>query len=65
MKKSIIALLALLLSAAAPSVNAMENQRSNPFMVDYPDPMNIPPFESITTADYMEAFDAGIEQYRK
>ncbi|MDE6383244.1 MAG: M3 family metallopeptidase [Paramuribaculum sp.] len=43
----------------------MENQRSNPFMVDYPDPMNIPPFESITTADYMEAFDAGIEQYRK
>lgn len=65
MKKSIIALLALLLSAATPSANAMENQRSNPFMVDYPDPMNIPPFESITTGDYMEAFDAGIEQYRK
>lgn len=64
MKQTLIALAALLM-AASPSVEAMENQRQNPFMADYPDPMNIPPFESITTADYMPAFEEGMAQYRK
>lgn len=65
MKKSIIALLALLCSTAPSTLSAMENQRQNPFLVDYPDPMNIPPFEAITTADYLDAFNEGLARYRK
>ena len=64
MKKTVISMLAIALAAASPMLRAAETQPANPFMADYPDPMNIPPFESITPAHYMPAFNEGVAQYR-
>lgn len=39
-------------------------ERQNPFMQSYDTPYQIPPFEQITVADYMPAFNAGVEEAR-
>lgn len=60
MKKPILTLAAsALLMAAAP--NAMAE---NPFLKPYQTVYEIPPFEQITTADFIPAIKAGIEEQR-
>ena len=39
-----------------------DNNRTNPFLSEWDTPYGIPPFDQIQTADYMPAFQAGIEQ---
>ncbi len=60
MKKPILTLAAsALLMAAAPNVMA-----ENPFLQPYQTVYEIPPFEQITTADFIPAIKAGIEEQR-
>ena len=37
----------------------------NPFMAAYDTPFNIPPFEQISTDDYLPAFEEGIRQHNQ
>lgn len=65
MKKVITtAVAALMLTASINPVTTMAQERQNPFLSDYGTPFNIPPFEKITTADYMPAVEEGISRYK-
>ncbi len=39
-----------------------EQKSANPFLNEYDTPFGVPPFDKITNADYVPAFDAGIKQ---
>ena len=43
----------------------MAKEKTNPFLSAYTTPYQIPPFESITVADYIPALKEGIKQQRK
>ncbi|MBD5366394.1 MAG: M3 family metallopeptidase [Bacteroides sp.] len=53
-----------LTSIAAMTMSSCSNksERVNPFIAGYETPYEIPPFESITYADYLPAFEAGIKE---
>lgn len=51
---------ALLLSA--PTTTVMAQEHSNPFLEEYTTKYGIPPFDKITTADFIPAIKAGIEE---
>ena len=53
-----------LTSIAAMTMTSCSNksERVNPFIAGYDTPYEIPPFESITYADYLPAFEAGIKE---
>lgn len=56
---------ALVVTAAATTASTMNAQeRQNPFLQPYGTEFDIPPFDRITTADYLPAFEAGIAQAR-
>ena len=55
---------AAMMLAAATSTQVMAAERTNPFLQPYNTVYNIPPFESITTADYMPAFEQGVKEYK-
>ena len=61
MNISIIPATAVLALSAATSFQAMAAD-TNPFLQPYNTVYNIPPFESITYADYMPAFEQGIKE---
>ncbi|MBD5213628.1 MAG: M3 family metallopeptidase [Bacteroidales bacterium] len=44
------------------SCSKKAEERVNPFLASYSTPYEIPPFEEITSEDYMPAFTAGIQQ---
>jgi peptidyl-dipeptidase Dcp len=57
---------ALLLGTASISPLTMQAQeRTNPFLVPYTTVYGIPPFEEITTADFLPAIKAGIEEQKQ
>lgn len=43
----------------------MAQQHQNPFLAEYDTPYSIPPFDRISTADYLPALKAGIDEQRK
>lgn len=45
-------------------IGGMAAERNNPFLEPYNTPYNIPPFDRITTADYMPALEEGLKIYR-
>lgn len=53
------------LTATASTIPAMSATRQNPFMEPYGTPYNIPPFDKITTADYLPAVEEGIARQKK
>jgi peptidyl-dipeptidase Dcp len=60
MKKIMIfAALLLIISACQQANKTMEH--TNPFLSDYTTPYEIPPFEQITLADYLPAFEKGMK----
>lgn len=60
-KTLITATVALTLSVTS-TIPSMAAEHSNPFLQPYNTVYNIPPFESITYADYMPAFEQGIKE---
>lgn len=48
--------------AVAPTIPTMAAEHSNPFLQPYNTVYDIPPFESITYADYMPAFEKGLKE---
>lgn len=62
MNKPLITAAAALLVSVAPTFQIMAAERTNPFLQPYNTVCNIPPFESITYADYMPAFEQGIKE---
>lgn len=65
MKKAIFTLAAAMaIPAAISAFEANGAERQNPFLIPYPDPCNIPPFEQITYADYIPAILQGIDEYK-
>ena len=60
MKK--IALLAAAVTLAGHATFTMAEQHQNPFLTEYTTKYKIPPFDKITTADFIPAIKAGIEE---
>ena len=56
---------ATLAMLAALNFGAMAQSHTNPFLTPYADKYGIPPFEQITTADFIPAIKAGIEQQKQ
>ncbi|MDE7411821.1 MAG: M3 family metallopeptidase, partial [Paramuribaculum sp.] len=56
---------ALTLCFATQSCSDGGSKHENPFLQSYDTPFGIPPFESITVADYMPAIEQGIAEYRQ
>lgn len=68
MRKKKVLTLALAAVIAAGSLTTPTMQaarRANPFLNDYKTKFEIPPFDKIQYADYLEAVNAGIEQHNK
>lgn len=69
--KQVVAGSALLLFAAAPVMRASDEITGklettvNPFMAPYKTPYEIPPFDLITPAHYVEAYEEGLKQARQ
>lgn len=64
MKKTIITFAAAAALAGAQPIYAQSAMHQNPFLQDYTTVYEIPPFDSITYADYLPALKAGIEQHQ-
>lgn len=65
MKKIILTAVAgLVLPLASHQATIMATQRTNPLTTAYNTPFDIPPFERITYADYMPAFEQGVAEYK-
>ena len=56
MKKNLFIIMAIVVC-----VSCTQN-KTNPFLTEWDTPYGIPPFEQISTADYLPAIEAGIEQ---
>lgn len=61
MKKQIMLACALALAAAV-TIPSMAQERQNPFLQEYTTKYYIPPFDQITTSDFLPAIKAGIEE---
>lgn len=64
MRKLKLTAVALALLAIAPTTTT-EMKAENPFMTPYGTVFNIPPFEKISNADYLPAFEEGIRQHNQ
>ncbi|MBD5204490.1 MAG: M3 family metallopeptidase [Bacteroidales bacterium] len=64
MQKRILTLAAAAMLLSAPITDAMAAERENPFLKPYATKYEIPPFEQITTADFIPAIKAGIEEQK-
>lgn len=64
MKKTIITFAAAAALAGAQPIYAQSAMHQNPFLQDYTTVYEIPPFDSITYADYLPALKAGIKQHQ-
>lgn len=65
MKKIILtAVTALTMPLAAQQASVMAAERTNPFLMPYDTPYDIPPFESIQYSDYMPAINQGVAEYK-
>ena len=62
MQKRFLTLAAAAFMLAAPMTDAMAAERENPFLKPYTTKYEIPPFEQITTADFIPAIKAGIAE---
>jgi peptidyl-dipeptidase Dcp len=62
MKKIIFIMIAAVLIAA--SCTPRQETATNPFFAEWKTPFGVPPFEQISTNDYMPAIDSGIVQAR-
>lgn len=60
MKHMTLLACAAILACQSPTIMAQEHQ--NPFLTEYTTKYKIPPFEQITTADFIPAIKAGIEE---
>lgn len=56
--------LTLMTAMTVAVIGGMAAERNNPFLEPYNTPYNIPPFDRITTADYMPALEEGLIIYR-
>lgn len=56
--------LTLMTAMTVAVIGGMAAERNNPFLEPYNTPYNIPPFDRITTADYMPALEEGLKIYR-
>lgn len=56
--------LTLMTAMTVAVIGGMAAERNNPFLEPYNSPYNIPPFDRITTADYMPALEEGLKIYR-
>ena len=56
--------LTLMTAMTVSVIGGMAAERNNPFLEPYNTPYNIPPFDRITTADYMPALEEGLKIYR-
>lgn len=56
--------LTLMTAMTVAIIGGMAAERNNPFLEPYNTPYNIPPFDRITTADYMPALEEGLKIYR-
>lgn len=65
MKNGFLKFAASLLVLAAITPSSMADNRQNPFLTPYPDKYQIPPFEQITTSDFIPAIKAGIEEQQE
>ncbi len=63
--KKILNMAVATLVAAASTTGIMADTHANPFLTPYPDKYGIPPFEQITTADFIPAIKAGIEEQKQ
>lgn len=63
MLRNLVIALTIVAFATACKTNQKE-ARMNPFMQPYDAPFGIPPFEKITLADYMPAFEAGMAEQK-
>lgn len=63
--KKILNIAVATLMAAASTTGIMAQTHANPFLTPYPDKYGIPPFEQITTADFIPAIKAGIEEQKQ
>ena len=65
-KKVLTLALAAVIAAGSLTTPTMQAaRRANPFLNDYKTKFEIPPFDKIQYADYLEAVNAGIEQHNK
>lgn len=55
--------LTLMTAMTVAVIGGMAAERNNPFLEPYNTPYNIPPFDRITTADYMPALEEGLKIY--
>ncbi len=62
MKIHLITAAAAVLLSASSQLSAMSPQKENPFLQPYNTVYGIPPFESITYAHYMPAFEQGLKE---
>lgn len=60
MKHTALLVCAAILACQIPDIMAQEHQ--NPFLTEYTTKYKIPPFDQITTADFIPAIKAGIEE---
>ena len=56
--------LTLMTAMTVAVIGGMAAERNNPVLEPYNTPYNIPPFDRITTADYMPALEEGLKIYR-
>ena len=65
MKKILLTAVAgIMLPLASHQATIMAADRTNPLTTAYNTPFDIPPFEKITYADYLPAFEQGIAEYK-
>ncbi|MDE6793601.1 MAG: hypothetical protein K2J48_11020, partial [Muribaculaceae bacterium] len=65
MKHHFFKLAAALLIASAPTLTTMAETHVNPFLSEYTNKYNIPPFEDIQISDFIPAIKAGIEEQKQ
>ena len=65
MKKPLLNLALLALTAGASFNPIMADDHANPFLTPYPDKYQIPPFEDIRISDFIPAIKAGIEEQKQ
>lgn len=65
MRKKLKTTICALLAGVALIPTAMADTHNNPFLTEYPDKYNIPPFEDIRVSDFIPAIKAGIEEQKQ
>ncbi len=65
MKKLLLSSALVLMLAAGATPQIMAETHTNPFLSEYPNKFNIPPFEDIQVSDFIPAIKAGIEEQKQ